>query len=213
MTPASLHPFFAPRSVAVIGASRDPSKVGGSVLANLRSAGFAGTDRPGECSGGHRAGPRCGADSPRRRATGRPRRHRRARPGRARRRSRNVRQRGWPAAVVISAGFRESGRRGEAREARAARVAPDRQPIRVLGPNCLGWIRPSLPAQRHVRSRDAGAGGDRLRLALRRAGRRHPRLGAGSPHGLLALREPRQPGRHHRGRCAATRSPRIPRRG
>jgi acyl-CoA synthetase (NDP forming) len=34
--------FFAPRSVAVIGASRDPSKVGGSVLANLKAAGFAG---------------------------------------------------------------------------------------------------------------------------------------------------------------------------
>src|SRR5262245_59408992 len=39
---SSLAPFFAPRKVAVIGASRDPSKVGGSVLANLRAAGFAG---------------------------------------------------------------------------------------------------------------------------------------------------------------------------
>jgi acyl-CoA synthetase (NDP forming) len=37
-----LTPFFAPESVAVVGASRDPSKVGGSVLANLRSAGFPG---------------------------------------------------------------------------------------------------------------------------------------------------------------------------
>jgi acyl-CoA synthetase (NDP forming) len=37
-----LAPFFTPASVAVIGASRDPSKVGGSVLANLRSAGFEG---------------------------------------------------------------------------------------------------------------------------------------------------------------------------
>ena len=42
MSPSSLAPFFEPRSVAVIGASRDPSKVGGSVLANLRSAGFEG---------------------------------------------------------------------------------------------------------------------------------------------------------------------------
>ena len=38
----SLAAFFEPRSVAVIGASRDPSKVGGSVLANLRAAGFPG---------------------------------------------------------------------------------------------------------------------------------------------------------------------------
>src|SRR5262249_5647006 len=34
-----LESLFAPRSVAVIGASRDPSKVGGSVLANLRAGG------------------------------------------------------------------------------------------------------------------------------------------------------------------------------
>ena len=38
----SLAPFFDARSVAVIGASADPSKVGGSVLANLRAGGFAG---------------------------------------------------------------------------------------------------------------------------------------------------------------------------
>jgi len=34
---ASLDSFLNPHSIAVIGASRDPSKVGGSVLANLRS--------------------------------------------------------------------------------------------------------------------------------------------------------------------------------
>ena len=38
----SLAPFLDPGSVAVIGASRDPFKVGGSVVANLRSAGFRG---------------------------------------------------------------------------------------------------------------------------------------------------------------------------
>src|SRR5260370_24488206 len=42
MTPirGSLAPFLDPASVAVIGASRDPFKVGGAVVANLRSAGF-----------------------------------------------------------------------------------------------------------------------------------------------------------------------------
>jgi acetate---CoA ligase (ADP-forming) len=39
---ASLAPFFEPRSVAVIGASRNPAKVGGSVVANLIAAGFSG---------------------------------------------------------------------------------------------------------------------------------------------------------------------------
>src|SRR5262245_61531503 len=42
MTDRRLTSLFAPRAVAVIGASRDPAKVGGSVLANLRAAGFPG---------------------------------------------------------------------------------------------------------------------------------------------------------------------------
>jgi len=37
-----LDPFLRATSVAVIGGSRDPSTVGGSVLANLRSSGFSG---------------------------------------------------------------------------------------------------------------------------------------------------------------------------
>ena len=45
-------------------------------------------------------------------------------------------------AVVISAGFRESGEDGRKREAELREWLRDK-PIRVLGPNCLGWIRPS----------------------------------------------------------------------
>ncbi|HTR95695.1 MAG TPA: GNAT family N-acetyltransferase [Trebonia sp.] len=39
---ASLRPVFAPQSVAVIGASRQPGTVGRSVLDNIRTGGFAG---------------------------------------------------------------------------------------------------------------------------------------------------------------------------
>ncbi|MBI1960416.1 MAG: CoA-binding protein, partial [Candidatus Rokubacteria bacterium] len=52
MTEVLLQPFFDPRSVAIIGASRDPSKVGGSVLANLRAAGFEGRVIPVNAGGG-----------------------------------------------------------------------------------------------------------------------------------------------------------------
>src|SRR5205823_5732625 len=45
-------------------------------------------------------------------------------------------------AVVISAGFRETGGEGEKREL-ALREWIAAHPMRVLGPNCLGWIRPS----------------------------------------------------------------------
>jgi acetyltransferase len=49
---------------------------------------------------------------------------------------------GVAGAVVISAGFREAGEEGRTREAELRAWLRD-QPIRVLGPNCLGWIRPS----------------------------------------------------------------------
>src|SRR5262249_57283772 len=45
--------------------------------------------------------------------------------------------------VVISAGFREIGAEGAERES-ALRSWLRGQPVRVLGPNCLGWIRPAL---------------------------------------------------------------------
>jgi acetyl coenzyme A synthetase (ADP forming)-like protein len=38
----SIRPFFEPRSVAVIGASRSPTKIGGQILRNLRRTGFRG---------------------------------------------------------------------------------------------------------------------------------------------------------------------------
>jgi acetyl coenzyme A synthetase (ADP forming)-like protein len=139
--PRSLASFLAPESVAVVGASRDPSKVGGSVLANLRSAGFPGRVIPvnarAEVVQGLAAVPslldvagpvdlaviavpaaavldalkQCAA-------------------------------KGVGGAVVISAGFREVGGEGARREAEL-REWLRTQPLRVLGPNCLGWIRPS----------------------------------------------------------------------
>ncbi|MGH7393501.1 MAG: hypothetical protein ACREM3_29215 [Candidatus Rokuibacteriota bacterium] len=50
-------PFFEPATVAVVGASRDPAKVGGSVLANLTAAGFAGRVVPALGGMGRHAGP------------------------------------------------------------------------------------------------------------------------------------------------------------
>ena len=88
---------------------------------------------------------------------------------------------------MISAGFREAGEEGRTREAELRAWLRD-QPIRVLGPNCLGWIRPARRPQRHLRAGHARAGRHRLHPALRRARRRHPGLGARAPHGLLALR-------------------------
>lgn len=135
-----LQAFFEPRTVAVIGASRDPAKVGGSVLANLLAGGFTGRVIPVNPSAdivqGLPAVPSILA----------------------------VREpvdlaviavpapavldalkacaaQGVAGAVILSAGFREAGPTGQAREAEL-RAWLRGQRLRVLGPNCLGWIRP-----------------------------------------------------------------------
>ena len=141
MTRASLAAFFDPRCVAVIGASRDPSKVGGSVLANLGSAGFPGRVIPvnarAQAVQGLRAYPSLlDVDGPVDLAVITV-----PAPGVLAALDQCV-TRGVLGAIVISAGFRESAEDGQKREADLRRWLVG-QPIRVLGPNCLGWIRPS----------------------------------------------------------------------
>jgi acetyltransferase len=139
--PASLAPFFEPASVAVIGASRDPGKVGGSVLANLTAAGFEGRIVPvnarADTVQGLPAVPSLldvegpidlavvAVPAPQVLGV-----------------LKECASRGVGGAIVISAGFRESRGEGEAREAEL-RAWLRGQSLRVLGPNCLGWIRPA----------------------------------------------------------------------
>ena len=140
MTRPGLAPFFDARAVAVIGASADPSKVGGSVLANLKAGGFPGriiaVNATRAVVQGLPAVPSildvaepidlavvavpapAVLDALKQCVT-----------------------RGVPAAVVISAGFREAGAEGRAREAELRAWAAE-APLRLIGPNCLGWIRP-----------------------------------------------------------------------
>jgi len=141
VTRSSLASFLDPHSIAVIGASRDPSKVGGSVLANLRSAGFAGRIVPVNLLAttvqGLPAFPSLQAvDGPVDLAVI-------TVPAPAVLSAlKECVAKGVGGAVVISAGFRESGEDGRRREAELREWLRG-QPIRVLGPNCLGWIRPS----------------------------------------------------------------------
>jgi acetyltransferase len=139
--PTALTSFFTPRSVAVIGASRDPSKVGGSVLANLRAAGFEGRIVPvnpqaAEVQGLPAIPSLRAADGPVDLAVI-------AVPAPAVLPAlEECAATGVGGAVVISAGFRESGAAGRERED-ALRAWLAGRSIRVLGPNCLGWIRPA----------------------------------------------------------------------
>ena len=141
MSDRSLAPFLDPASVAVIGASRDPYKVGGSVVANLRSAGFPGriipvNTRADSVQGLPAVRSMLEVEGPVDLAVI-------AVPARdVLSALQQCAARKVGGAVVISAGFRETGGEGLRRETEL-REWLQGQPLRVLGPNCLGWIRPA----------------------------------------------------------------------
>jgi len=133
-----LKEIFRPRSIAVVGASRGKGKVGHTVLRNLVTNGFPGDiysinpgaktlmgikcypsvlDVPADIDLAVVAIPaRFVVDS-----------------------FDDFGKKGIPAAVVISAGFKEIGGEGVALEAKLAEQVA-RYGMRVLGPNCLGII-------------------------------------------------------------------------
>jgi acetyl coenzyme A synthetase (ADP forming)-like protein len=135
--------FFRPQSVAVIGASRDPEKLGHAVVANIIEGGYEGKVYPVNPKAdevlGLKAYPsvlevpekvdlalivipyrlvngvldECG-------------------------------RKGISSVVIISAGFREAGREGLEREVELIEIAR-KHSIRVIGPNCLGVIDTAAP--------------------------------------------------------------------
>lgn len=137
----SLEAFFTPNSIAVIGASTDSTKLGYAVLDNLVNGGYLSNGRhvypinpKAETILGLKAYPSV-QDVPG---------------------SIDLAvivipypfvpavlsdcgEKGIPAAIVISAGFREAGAEGAARERELIQIGKDYQ-IRLIGPNCLGVI-------------------------------------------------------------------------
>ncbi|WP_158965417.1 acetate--CoA ligase family protein [Chachezhania sediminis] len=141
---ANLERLLRPSSVAVIGASGDPARIGGRPVRYLKAAGFAGPIYPinpnREEIQGLKAYPSIAA-------VGRPV---------------DVAVIAVPAAaavsaiaecaaagvggcVVFSGDFAESGPEGAARQAELTRIAHDTG-IRILGPNCLGLFNASSGA-------------------------------------------------------------------
>ncbi|MGF1465327.1 MAG: acetate--CoA ligase family protein [Sandaracinaceae bacterium] len=146
-----LTPFFAPRSVAVVGASSRPDSVGYALLKNLlhgamdgtdRSAGFGGPVYPVNPKGGKILGERvypslAAIDAPVDLVTiAIPPRYVKGAIAEAG-------ELGTRAAIVISAGFAEMGAEGKALQDEIVEVARSFG-MRVVGPNCLGVIRPSV---------------------------------------------------------------------
>ncbi len=146
----ALDSFFAPRSVAVVGASNDADSVGHALLKNLlfggmhesdRSQGFAGPVYAVNRKGGEILGQRVYCDLgdigepidlvmiaiPPRFVKGV---------------VEDAGKLGAKGVIVISAGFGEMGAEGKALEDEVAAAARSLG-MRVIGPNCLGVMRPS----------------------------------------------------------------------
>jgi len=134
----ALNALFAPRTVAVIGASATPGKVGNLVVANMLAAGYRGRLFPVNPKGGEIEG------LP---VVRRPEEL----PGgldlavfAVKREAllpafEELASRGLKAAVVITAGFREADREGYAMELRLAELARTCG-VALLGPNSLGLL-------------------------------------------------------------------------
>jgi acetyltransferase len=139
----SLTPFFDPKGVVVIGASQDPTKLGYLLATNLNRSGYKGAIHFVNLKGGELLGKtiyRSVLDVPdpvdlaavlipskfvipTLRECG---------------------KRGIRAAIIGAGGFREIGPEGQALEQEMLRVAAE-EGIRLLGPNCIGFLDTHLP--------------------------------------------------------------------
>ncbi len=133
-----LESLFKPTSIAVVGASRTPGKVGYEILHNLQIHGFAGQLTPVNPSASEILGLAC---RPSCRAMEAP-------PDLAVIAVPNAAvevavddalEAGVGALIIITAGFKETGAKGAAREKEIAVRCRERN-VRLLGPNCLGLI-------------------------------------------------------------------------
>ncbi len=135
---AAVGAVLEPRSIAVVGASRDRDRVGGAVLANLRSAGFAGAlhavnPAAAEVQGVPAVAAVAELPDPVDLAV-------LAVPAaEVAATARECAARGVRALVVLSAGFGEIGPDGAARERELLAVCREAG-IRLVGPNCLGVL-------------------------------------------------------------------------
>ncbi len=155
---ASLRPFFEPKSVAVIGASRRRGSIGGELFRNIVAGDFTGSAYPVNRDGEPVAGVHGY------RVRGRDLRTRSispviALPGAAvAAAAEEALAQGVRALVVISAGFAEVGSEGAERQERLLALVRAHG-ARLIGPNCLGIAaaRSSLNATFAARSAPAGS--------------------------------------------------------
>jgi acetyl coenzyme A synthetase (ADP forming)-like protein len=144
---ASMRPIFAPKSIAVIGASRRPEQLGHSIVRNLRTSGFTGAlyvinPNATEIDSVRAYPSLCDIEEPVELAII-------AVPAELTEAALDdCIAKGVAAVVVITAGFAETGAEGRAREERLlekVRAAG----IRMVGPNCMGVLNADPAVRMH----------------------------------------------------------------
>lgn len=133
---ASLRRMFRPRSVAIIGASSDPMKIGGRPVSFLKDSGYCGEIYPVNPNATEIQGlPAFGSVTD---IAGNVDLAICAVPGRLVEQTlRECAQKGVTSVVVFSAGFAEIGDEGSAAQERLSEIARE-SGMRLMGPNCMG---------------------------------------------------------------------------
>jgi len=136
--PVMLEELLYPRTLAVVGASKTPGKVGYAILENLLKSGYSGKIIPVNPTTDELMGLRCYKDP---REAGDPIDHAViVVPNKAVKAAiESSVAAGARAVTVITAGFKETGPEGLALEKEIADYCRRRK-VRLLGPNCLGLI-------------------------------------------------------------------------
>lgn len=133
----NLFSFLNPKSVAVIGASRDPQKIGFIVLKNIMDFGFKGAIYPVNPNAESLVGLRCYKDydslpeTPELAIISIPSQF-------VLDVMKQIAAKGTKNVVIFSAGFKEAGHQGAVLEKDLTKIAEDNN-INLLGPNCLGF--------------------------------------------------------------------------
>ncbi len=151
MSTRNLDKLFDPKSIAVIGASNKKGSVGYILLRNLIGAEYQGIVYPVNVSAQSVQGIQAYASIsqvPRKidlaiiavPAKNVPQT------------MRECGEAGVAGAVIVSSGFKEIGKAGKRLEDEVKSIA-ESYGVRIVGPNCLGYIRPADEPQRDVRPR------------------------------------------------------------
>ncbi|MBL7774975.1 MAG: CoA-binding protein, partial [Saprospiraceae bacterium] len=137
-----LDKFFYPKTVALVGATERPEKIGHAVLRNLLDGGYKGAVYPVNPKYGRLMGKKCYArlrdlpKAPDLVVFTLP-------PAYIPPLLAECKKAGAECALVLSAGFKEAGEAGEQlfRDLRREAAA---QGVRLIGPNCIGLLTPAI---------------------------------------------------------------------